>query len=365
LNATGKAYCWGGTIIDVDGNMTEVLRPTLVDMPAGITFTKISNGGVTACAIATNGHMYCWGDNYSGQLGDGTNVIKTSANPVTMPTVTSTGAVIPFTTLSVGMGTTCALDSSGQAYCWGWNDVGMVGDDSTVDRNTPVKVEMPGLSFVALSASAYKHFCALDSSGNAYCWGANSDGQLGDGTTTDRLKPVPVTMPAGVAFSQITVGAYHSCAMTTGTTNKHIYCWGYNGYGQVGDGSTTRQLVPQLITNPTTNLVGVYAGTRHTCAVFQSGSYCWGDNSNGQLGNGQLGDGTDPYQPVTTPVAVTMPASTVFAYMSLGESHTCAVSTGSIAYCWGNNNDGQLGDDTENTDRLLPVRVVQPDGRIP
>jgi len=364
LTTAGKAYCWG-QISDATGTSPSLVqKPTLVDMPAGVTFTQIgNNSGSNACAIATNGNMYCWGDNSAGQLGDGTTVNKTSATLVTMPRDPSTGNVIPFTTLSVGTSTVCALDNGGQAYCWGWNDVGMVGDNSGINRSTPVKVEMPGVSFVSLSDSAHKHFCALDRNGKAYCWGLNDLGQLGDGTTTDRLKPVPVTMPTGVAFSQITVGVSHTCAMTTGTTNKRFYCWGGNWAGQLGDGNTADQLLPELITNPAPNLLGIYSGSIHVCANFQSGAYCWGNNVYGQLGNGVQGDGTDPYLYIRVPVAVTMPSSTIFSSMSLGDSHTCALTTNAIVYCWGINQTGQLGDNTTN-DRYLPVRIVQPDGTI-
>jgi alpha-tubulin suppressor-like RCC1 family protein len=356
---TGKVYCWGdhyygGSV----SNPEKVKIPRLVGAPAGVTFTKMVRASSHACAIATNGNTYCWGNNDQGQLGDGTLVHKTIANLVSMPTNPSTGAVIPFTSLSASQNATCALDSSGQAYCWGINTVGTLGDNTGVNSTTPVRVQMPaGVTFASLSENGSGHICALDSSGNAYCWGLNNKGQLGDGTNTNRLMPVPVSMPAGVAFSQITVGMFHTCAMTTGTLNKRIYCWGYNNVGQLGIGLAEDSPVPVLVTNPATNLFGVYAGGMHTCAIFQSGTYCWGLNTSGQLGDGTT---TNSF----TPVAVTMPGTAFFGHMSLGYAHSCAVTNSSIAYCWGRNTIGAVGDNTY-TNRSIPVEVVQPDGTLP
>lgn len=367
----GNVYCWGwfyygGSVLDPE----TIVKPTLIGAPPGITFLTVSRGAYHACAIAndhgTFGSTYCWGDNDQGQLGDGTTVVKMSANLVTMPTYDGIH-VKPFIVVSPGVYGTCGMSYDGRPYCWGKNTLGSVGDGTGIDRTTPVMVAMPHdpdsmlsnatVTFASLSENGSAHFCGLDSSGRAYCWGANNYGQLVDGTTINRLSPVPVTMPSGVRFAKITVGLAHTCAMTTGTTDKQIYCWGWNGSGQLGDGGTTNQLVPELITNPATNLLGVYAGYQHTCANFQSGAFCWGKNT-----YGQFGDGTTTSS--NLPVAVALPGSANFASMSLGVKHSCAVTTSGIAYCWGDNRLGELGDNTL-VSKTTPVLVVQPDGSLP
>ena len=236
------------------------------------------------------------------------------------------------------------IDRPGSGYTLLASAAGLSGATST-----PFAVT---LTFAAVTASGL-HTCGFTIvTGAAYCWGANGSGQLGDGTMTNRSSPVLVQAPAGVSFAAVTGGAAHTCGLTTGLSAA-AYCWGGNGSGQLGDGTKTNQLTPVLVQAPAgVSFAAVTAGAAHTCGVTAAGAaYCWGDN-----GFGQLGDGTTTSQ--SSPVLVQAPAGVSFAAVTGGVAHTCGVTAAGIAYCWGRNLEGQLGDGT-TTDRLTPVRVVQ------
>jgi uncharacterized repeat protein (TIGR01451 family) len=248
---------------------------------------------------------------------------------------------------------TCAL-KGGQVYCWGRNHYGQLGDNTTTNRITPTLVAdgvMGNSGVTAVDAGAY-HTCALKG-GQVYCWGYNGNGQLGDGTTTQRTTPTLVANGAmgNSGVTAIAVGGYNTCALKGG----QVYCWGWNGYGQLGDGTTTYRTTPTLVADGAMGNSGVTAvaaaGAGHTCALKGGRVYCWGRND-----YGQLGDGTTTYR--NTPVLVAngaMGNSGVTA-VAVDEVHTCALKGGQV-YCWGGNWVAQLGDGT-TTHRNTPVLVA-------
>ena len=298
---------------------------------------SISAGSVHTCAVTNSGGVKCWGANGQGQLGDNSTVSRTT--PVDVFGLTS-GVV----SISAGEYHTCAVTTAGGVKCWGRNSEGQLGDNSTTQRTTSVDVF--GLtSGVASISAGSRHTCAVMTSGGAKCWGQNTNGQLGNDSTAQRTTPVDVVgLTSGVA--SVSAGGSHTCAVTVAGGAK---CWGYNAYGQLGNGSLTNRNTPFNVFGLTSGVVSVSAELYHTCALTNSGGVkCWGYN-----GSGQLGDGSTTQR--TTPVDVSGLTSGV-ASVSAGNSHVCAVTTSGSAKCWGHNGSGQLGDNSA-TQRATPVDV--------
>ncbi|PYO91529.1 MAG: chromosome condensation regulator RCC1 [Gemmatimonadetes bacterium] len=251
---------------------------------------------------------------------------------------------VTFAAVSVGGIHTCGVAAGGVAYCWGWNTRGQLGDGTSgTERWVPVRV-VGDARFAAVSAGD-RYTCGLTTTGAAYCWGLNGWGQLGDGTTTDRSSPVLV---AGVLnFKLVATGFRQTCAIAV---SGAAYCWGLNRAGQLGDGTTTDRSSPARVAGDLT-FSAVSAGDFHTCGVTTAGAaYCWGAN-----GDGQLGDGSTTNRSTPTPVRVV--SGVTFAAVSAGGFHTCGITPDGAAYCWGANGEGQLGDASADG-RTQPVRVA-------
>ncbi len=243
--------------------------------PAPEVRTPIAAGGKHTCALTTAGGVQCWGANGAGQLGDGT----WEDRPTPVDVVGLEGGVVAIAT---GLWHTCALTTAGGVQCWGRNDSGQLGDGTTTHRNLPVDVVGLGGGVVAIAAGGY-HTCALTASGGVQCWGFNYYGQLGDGTEVGRPTPVDVVGLGGGAVA-IAAGGKHTCALTTA---GGVQCWGDNGAGQLGDGTTTHRNIPVDVVGLGGGAVAIAAGEEHTCALTATGGIqCWGHNEHGQLGDG-------------------------------------------------------------------------------
>jgi alpha-tubulin suppressor-like RCC1 family protein len=341
----GQAYCWGMNHAGQlgDGTTTSAPRPTVVRPPPAAALSGLTAGDSHTCAQGSDGQAYCWGHG-SGQLGDGTDTDRLVPAAVVIPDgVTLAG-------LTAGREHTCAEGSDGRAYCWGANASGRLGDGTDTDRRVPTAVQRPaGAATLTGLAAGDGHTCAQGSDGRAYCWGMNRDGQLGDGTATHRLAPTAVNAPAGVALSGLTAGRGHTCAQGS---DGQAYCWGGNVSGQLGDGTGTERLVPTPVQTPAgVTLSSLTAGASHTCAHGSDGrAYCWGLNGSGQLGDGASGNRR-------VPTAVYAPAGVTLSGLAAGDSHTCAGGSDGQVYCWGFNHHGQLGDGTTEA-RRTPVIVT-------
>ena len=262
--------------------------------------------------------------------------------------VASASGGLTFQSVSAGGQFSCGVTTSGAAYCWGRNPDGQRGDGggTGVDSNVPVAVS-GGHIFQSVSAGS-KHTCGVTMSGAAYCWGSNNTGQLGNGSNT--RSNVPVAVSGMLTFQSVSAGAQHTCGVTM---SGAAYCWGSGNRGQLGNGTwpgDSNEPVPVSGTHVFQSVVA----DRHSCGVTTSGAaYCWGLN-----GTGQLGDGTNTLSSV--PVAVM--GGLAFQSVTIGDQHTCAVTTAGLAYCWGANRDyldgpvGQLGDGSF-TNSSEPVAV--------
>lgn len=322
----GAAKCWGrnqGGQLG-DGSLIGRHAPGPV-FGLGSGVQAISASRVHTCAVQ-NGAAKCWGANDSGSLGNG------AWEPSYVP-VQVTGLDAGVQMIGGGYFHSCALHN-GAVKCWGDNRNGQLGIGTTEWSNTPVQVNGLESDVTAISVGE-NHACALKSVGAVVCWGANDKGQLGDGSTLDRLLPVAVSgLSHGV--QAISAGVKHTCARTTAGTVK---CWGDNASGRLGDGTTDDRLVPTEIPG-FANVAEVSAGGAHTCARQQGAAKCWGNNAAGQLGIGMLG-----FQP--SPTQVVGLSSGVHA-VSTGGYHSCAVAGAThAAMCWGFNMYGQVGDTSQ------------------
>jgi alpha-tubulin suppressor-like RCC1 family protein len=342
LDAGGAATCWGRGFNGQlgDGSVTSRrLEPVgVVGLGSGVQ--AISSGGNHTCALTVGGGVTCWGLNLYGQLGDDSTLRR-----LTPVDVVDLGSGVQ--AIDVGHNHSCALTTVGGVRCWGRNLQGELGDDSTTQRLTPVEVFGLGSGVQAISAGQL-HTCALTTGGGVKCWGSNSNGQLGDGTTTQRLTPVDVA-GLGSGVQAISAGQLHTCALTT---EGEVKCWGVNAGGQLGDSSTMQRLTPVEVVD-LGSVQAISAGGAHTCALTTGGGIsCWGSNL-----DGRLGDGSTTLR--LTPVNVVGFSSGVQA-ISTGDAHTCALTTGGGAKCWGGNNEGQLGDGTFNGVPLPQTVLVNP-----
>ena len=254
------------------------------------------------------------------------------------------GAVDPgnFTVLAAGSFHSCGLTSDGKAYCWGANTEGELGNGTTTGRSAPTAVA-GALAFTSL-ALGYQYTCGLTSSGAAYCWGYNFYGELGDGTLgTNRLTPTAVA--GGVTFASLTINYQHTCGLTSAGV---AYCWGYNASGRLGDGTTTDRFTPTQVVGGLT-FTSLAAGGIHTCGLTSGGTaYCWGENANGEIGDGTTTDRLAPTRVI---------GGLTFTILRTGYGHNCGLTSDGTTNCWGYNAFGELGDGT-TTSRLRPTPVV-------
>ncbi len=338
------AFCWGANNLGQVGDGTRRTRSVPTPVVGGLTLTSLTVGTEHTCGLTPTGDAYCWGGNQAGRLGDSTRANR----PV--PTAVTGG--LTFSTLTAGTAHTCGVTTTGAAYCWGENEYGQLGDGTRVDRLIPTAVVADTLTFASLAAGN-GHTCGLTLDGDAYCWGDNQFGSRGDSTRTSPLNPTAVA--GGLTFASLVVGGDHTCGLTSAGAS---YCWGPNDRGQLGDSTTVDRLIPAAVSGGLTFAsLAAGVGGSHTCGLEVSGvAYCWGDNTQGQLGDGTVANRLSP-----TKVTATADAGELtFASLSAGGLHTCGVSTeGGVAYCWGSNVTGELGDDTRSA-RLTPVKVADP-----
>ena len=317
--------CWGDNASGQLGDGSPGSSATPVPVGGLTDSTAITARWAHFCALLDDRGVQCWGDNSNGQLGEGQP--GTATVPVRVVGVNDALAV------SVGQAHTCTLLADGAVRCWGDNGFGQLGDGTTTDKALPVAVS--GVSDAISIAAGEQHTCAVVGDGTVRCWGQTIYGQLGGSGS----QPVIVTDLGEVAA--IAAGSAHTCALLNDGT---VRCWGFNGDGQLGDGTRTNSIVPVAVAG-LSGATAISAGNGHSCALVDGGTVrCWGSNYYGQLG------GTD-----TQPVVVTGISTAVS--VTAGYFHTCALLADTTVRCWGNNQYAQLGDGTMTT-RATPVPVI-------
>ena len=289
------------------------------------TGSPIGGGTSFTCALNGDAGVRCFGYNTYGQLGDGTTASRSTPGDATG----LTGDVL---SIAGGSSHTCVLTRAGGLKCFGYNSYGQLGDGTSTTRGLPGDVTGLTSNVLAVDLGG-NHTCALTGSGGVKCWGYNYYGQLGNGSTATSTLPVDVQgLTSGVLA--VTAGTYHSCALTAAGGVK---CWGNNSSGQLGNGGSTPSQVPVDVQGLTSGVLAVSAGGSHTCAVTAAGLKCWGYNYYGQLGNASTANSP-------TPVDVTGAAGSTA--VAAGSNHSCAITGDAGVRCWGYNYYGQLGDST-------------------
>jgi alpha-tubulin suppressor-like RCC1 family protein len=330
-------WCWG----DNDDGELGIDSTTAQDLPMRVGLRagwgEVAAGQNFACAVRSGHTLWCWGSNRNGQLGAGT--FRNHLGPVQV------GGGTVWAEVSAGQHHACAIRVNGTLWCWGSDHFGQLGiGDGNGPQRSPVQVGGDS-TWLQVSAGGGQT-CAIRSDGTLWCWGANFTGQTGLGPdTAPRFSPVRVGSLDD--WARVSAGEFHTCATRTDGT---LWCWGYNHLGELGAGSTTLESVPVEV-GTAANWGGIAAGAEHTCALNgQAGGgdtagapagggdpalLCWGNNSSGQLGLGTLGGIAG------TPAQVG--ARRYWFQVSAGADHTCAIHGDRSLWCWGSNEDGQLG----------------------
>ena len=311
-------------------------------------FISISVGNISGCVLTSSGGVKCWGMNLQmiSDIHTGVEATGTAIGGSALADVSEFPNGV--SAIAVGSEHVCALIAGGGVKCWGLNPNGQLGDGTLTSHHKPEYVS--GLtSGVSAITAGYDYNCVLTVGGGVKCWGDNQDGQLGDGTRTNRRMPVDVSgLTSGV--SAIAAGDNQTCALTAGGGVK---CWGNNSVGQLGDGTTTSHPTPVDVIGLTSGVKAIAVGAYNVCALTLGGGVkCWGIND-----EGAVGDGTTTNR--LTPVDVSGLTRGVSAIDSGITAWYCALTAGNRIKCWGSNYYGRLGDGTITT-RLTPVDVVIP-----
>ena len=350
VTTDSRAYCWGVNQAGQLGVGTTTgpqdcghpcsTRP--VQVHGGRRFLQVSAGGNFTCGITTDHRAFCWGENDQGQLGDGTQETRLTPAPIAITR--------RFRHVTAGQDHACAITDFDVAFCWGENSSNTLGDGTATRRLSPVRVA-GGLQWRDLSA-AHTHTCGVTTANLAYCWGSNSGRKLGDGSASVTNRSAPSPVAGSLPFRHIVAGYNHTCAVTT---EHAAYCWGENGFGQLGDGTFGGESSSSPTPTPvfgTRRYDQLSAGTSHTCGVTRAGrGFCWGFNGIA----GQLGNGTTTISNRPSAIAGNLLWVQVSAQYQVG----CGVTEDHRAHCWGDNGTGQLGNGTQVPSRV-PVAVAAP-----
>jgi len=368
VKRSGTLWAWGENNNGElgDGTTTDQNKPIQISVLSdGSNITDIvavAAGATHSLALKANGEIYAWGINLAGQLGDNTLVGSLDPFPVAQDAISWVGT-------EPGGQFTTARRSDGTLWSWGDNSSGQLGDNSLTQRTSPVMVGT-GTNWIA-EATGWSHTVALKADGTLWAWGDNTSGQLGDNSTNDRSAPnqITVTQPATVSnnWAAVAAGDFHTLALKADGT---LWSWGDNASGQLGDGTTTMKSVPIQIDPAFGNhWIAIAAGGSHSMALQSDGTlWTWGDNSYGQLGDPTLGSGlTPPF--VSTPQQIfnfsppTTGYNSSWVAIAAGLDHSLALQADGTLWAWGGNFSGQLGNGNA-IDQNVPTQVNSSTGPV-
>ena len=333
-----------------NGTTTNSTTPILTNLPAGVMATSIAGAQFHSLAIGSDGNLYAWGYNAQGELGNGTT---TESH---IPVVVGLPSGVTAIAISSKYEHSLAIGSDGKLYAWGLNSVGQLGNGTTTESHIPVVVGLPsGVTATAISAGSFSSL-AIGSDSKLYTWGSNQSGQLGNGTNNNSSIPLVVKLPDGVSPLMIAAGAGHNLAL--GSDGK-LYAWGSNSVGQLGNGTSLGSNIPVVVSLPSgITPTAIAAGDDYNMAIGNDGQlYTWGYNQ-----FGELGDGTTTQR--TTPVTVTLGSGITPTAISAGSYHSMAIGNDGKLYMWGYNTQGELGDGT-TINSSIPVVTSLPSGATP
>lgn len=342
----GTTWCWGGNSNGQLADGTEATRfvPTQMTPLSGIV--DMGLGGWHTCALVSDGTVWCWGGNGHGQLGDG----NTADSSVAVQVV----GLSDVTDIAVGGVHSCAVKSDGTVWCWGRNTQGQLGNnDTTADGvPNPTPVQVIGVTDAVVVGAGAEHTCIIKSNDTVWCWGWNNHGQSGQFFIPNNPTPPPITTAMQVTSIPDAVdikgGFGHTCALRS---DDSVWCWGWNVFGQLGDTDLASTQVAAAVN--VTNTVAFATGFAHTCAVRSDGTIrCWGWNYRGQLGNGTVSGELE-----ANPDPIEVPGITDAALIATKGEYTCITRADGTVWCWGRNEDGQLGNDG-GLDSTVPVPIA-------
>jgi alpha-tubulin suppressor-like RCC1 family protein len=351
LKDDSSLWCWGDNSSDQMGRDDSATNPTYttpVQIDAATDWATIAPGGSHACALMGSSDsydLYCWGDNSYGQLGQGSD---TTAKP------TPTQISGQWLAVATGTNHTCAIkttnddgDTIDTLYCWGDDEFGQLGIDSTAHQPTPRQIDHDS-GWLSVTAGA-NHTCAIDENYISYCWGLNDSGQLGNGAFVNTGGPR--VFDASIDWYTVDSGRDHTCGLREESGSGGpitLWCGGLNDYGQLGIGSTSNQAAPVKITGASSlleNWSQVSVSHYNTCAITDAGAlYCWGRNTYSQLATLNTGNVVQNWIPNTE---ITAGATTNdWIKVVTGANHTCGIKNTDELWCWGDNSTGQIGNGT-------------------
>jgi alpha-tubulin suppressor-like RCC1 family protein len=241
VTLSGAAYCWGDNTNGTLGNGTAQSSTTPIAVSGGLTFASVSTGAWQTCGVTRSGAAYCWGQNNFGELGNGTTTSSRTPVPVSGGLAFASLSANGGTSGGSNFGQACAITQSAAAYCWGYSSFGFLGNDHPTTNPTPVAVS-GGISFASVSQGV-GFACGVTPSGAAYCWGLNGFGELGN-ATNPQWSVTPIEVSGGLTFAAVSVGGFTACGVTT---SGAAYCWGYGGTGALGNGTTSNRITPDPV----------------------------------------------------------------------------------------------------------------------